>query len=524
MDRVRRSPLCGSHSLRASAGRPGLRRLPLLALLLCPVGLGCGPDVSAVARSFSMRPPAPAVTRASPAERDPPEEGETLPQPHTLAPSTGKPPGAADAATPSAAVPFQKKVLPLSLETIFRLAEEQNPQVKLAREQVATAVADLDLARLSWVPKVYAGPAYYRHEGGIQDQTGQLIHSSTGALFAGFEVDALCDVRDATFQRVRAEREVWQQKGELSRISHANLLQASSAYMDLLAARTGEAVLREIDTKLQSLREYAEGLGNTVPQAPVELIRAEADANQMALLKLRQLAEASSAQLAYLLGVAPGTQFEPVDAALAPFALVDASPPLEVLVERAVHSGPGVREVEGLLELVHNTLAQLNGPCQYAPVLELRMAEGPFGAGPGASLAWDNRFDVALQARWNLGGLATAKQVQRAAETRLAQAQLTLDDLRAKLSAGVQEARETVLGAGGQIRHGQQVVEHAEKSYQLLDELLRGTPMKDRTLGDVLRALLAIKQAQQEYLTAINAYDKAQLRLLLLLGPAEGHH
>jgi outer membrane protein TolC len=120
-----------------------------------------------------------------------------------------------------------------------------------------------------------------------------------------------------------------------------------------------------------------------------------------------------------------------------------------------------------------------------------------------------------------VGGLITSKQQQRAAVSRLSQAHLALDELRAKLSAGVQEAREAIRSNGEQIRSGQQSVEHAEKSYKFLNELLKSVPQKDRTLADVLRALLALKQAQQDYLMAINNYDKAQIRLLLLLGPPQ---
>ena len=122
------------------------------------------------------------------------------------------------------------------------------------------------------------------------------------------------------------------------------------------------------------------------------------------------------------------------------------------------------------------------------------------------------------------GGFVTSKHQQRAAESRLTQAHLALEDLRAKLSAGVQEARETIHNTGSQIRQGQQQIEHAEKSYELLSELARSVPQKERALVDVLRALLLLKQSQQEYLTAINNYDKAQLRLLLLLGPSGPHH
>jgi outer membrane protein TolC len=100
----------------------------------------------------------------------------------------------------------------------------------------------------------------------------------------------------------------------------------------------------------------------------------------------------------------------------------------------------------------------------------------------------------------------------------LAQAHLAMDDLKAKLAAGVQEARDTIHNTSRQIREGQLQIDHAEKSYQFVQSLLDNSQQKDRPLVEVMRALLAVKQAQQDYLLAINNYNKAQLRLLLLLG------
>jgi hypothetical protein len=55
-----------------------------------------------------------------------------------------------------------------------------------------------------------------------------------------------------------------------------------------------------------------------------------------------------------------------------------------------------------------------------------------------------------------------------------------------------------------------------------MKEMLAVTTQKDRLVGDVLRSVLSIKEAQYNYLAAVNGYDKAQLRLLLLLGPGAG--
>src|SRR5262249_934290 len=124
--------------------------------------------------------------------------------------------------------------LPISLDTVLRMAEEQNTQVALARERLQEAYSEKNLAGLAWLPSVYVGPTWWRHEGGIQDQDGRLVISSTGALFGGMELVGRMDLRDAAFQRVNAARKVWQQKAEGSRITTETLLEASTTYIDLL--------------------------------------------------------------------------------------------------------------------------------------------------------------------------------------------------------------------------------------------------------------------------------------------------
>jgi outer membrane protein TolC len=414
------------------------------------------------------------------------------------------------------------RTLPINLETIFRLAEEQNLQVRLARERISGACAELDVAGYTWLPRLYVGPAWYRHEGGIQNEDGTLTHSSMGALFGGTEIKGSLDFRAATYARVKAEREVWQQKAELSRITYETLQDAANTYMDLLTARTGEAIAQKIEERLQALLKQAEGLGGNLPQGPVEAIRAELYNHHLTALKMKQLASASSARLVYLLGLDPCTKLEPGDAQLAPLALVDATPGCDELVQRVMATGPGVRELEGMLGLLASSLDQANGPSRFLPVLEVGMLEGAFGAGVGASTSWDNRWDLGVQARWDLSSLITARDRKRAAESKLQQVHLTLQDLRGKLAAGVQEAKSSIQVSQEQVSQSQEHLRHADKSYQLLNEMLAVTTQKDRLVGDVLRSVLSIKEAQYNYLSAVSSFDKAQLRLLLLLGPGAG--
>ncbi len=95
--------------------------------------------------------------------------------------------------------------LAISLDTVLRLAQDQNGQVAIARQRLQEAYAQQDLAAKKWIPDLTIGTAYYRHEGGIQDFEGQLIHSSYGSLFAGLEMRGKLDLRETGYQRIDAD-------------------------------------------------------------------------------------------------------------------------------------------------------------------------------------------------------------------------------------------------------------------------------------------------------------------------------
>jgi outer membrane protein TolC len=417
------------------------------------------------------------------------------------------------------AEPAPGKVLPISLDTVLQLAQDQNGQIHLARERLQEAFAARDVAAKRWLPDVYVGTAFYRHEGGIQNPDGTFVHSSFGALFGGLEICGHFDVRDLAFQKIDAERKIWQQRGELSKLTSENLLDAASTYVDLLAAQSGAAVAVTLQGYLQELLGRAKKLADIDPGAEVEVERIDTElaAQQQVIRKLREAATAAAAKLVYLLGLDPCSEFVLLDRQLAPFYLVDATAPACDLVTQALATGPGIRELEGLLALIQESSERAKGLVQYLPVFEVKMAEGAFGAGPGDSLTWDNRWDLGLQMRWNLTELATARDRKRVAQSKIQQAQLTYQDLRGKLTAGVQEAREASLSGEDQVRFSRVQIEHAQKAYERSNYRLINN-IKGRSPSEVLLAIRALGGAQLNYLNAVRDHDKAQLRLLALLG------
>ena len=414
----------------------------------------------------------------------------------------------------------KSKALPINLDTVLRLAEEQNPQIVLMREKVEESNAENALAAKSWLPSIYGGIAYYRHEGGIQNFNGDLIKSSTGALYPNVEIRTELDLKEATYKQIVSERKHWQTRGELTKITTELCLDAAIAYIDLLTARRGEAVARELEKYHLEQLKRAEKMKENHPDATVlvEAVYAELNGRKQAILKLKQQGDSCAVKLAFLLGLDPDSELVPVDQNFVPLDLVDVSIGMKDMVAKSMAYGPGVRELERMLENVQDGIARMEGPTRLMPILQVNMAEGGFGAGANSSLYWANRWDMGLAAKWNLTEWHTSREKRRIAETKLNQVHLTYKELQAKLSAGVQEARDSTINGREQIQLCSKQIQHAAETYRL-NTLRIEQNAPNATMSDVLLSIRALEMAHSNYVGSINAYNRSQVRLMLLLGP-----
>jgi outer membrane protein TolC len=418
------------------------------------------------------------------------------------------------------------KVIPITLETIFRLAESQNAQVGLARARVAEACAENSLAAKNWLPSLYIGTTYFRHEGGIANEDGTITRSSFGTLFGGLEISSKLDLRELTYQRLVAERNYWQEKGQLSRLTTETLVDAAATYIDMLTAHSSELIILDVQNQLQSLLMRAEKLAETEAGARIIAARIRSFLAGMKQNVVRARAEfaRASAKLIYLLGLDPCATLAPLDQQLTPLELVDASVPCCDLVAQVLANGPGIQEVERIVALSHEAIDRSNGPGRFLPVFEARTIEGGFGTGPGDEMVWANRWDLGLQVRWNLTDLCTRCDRERILHAKAAQAHFANDDLRAKLAAAVQEARDSIMFGHEQIHLNEVYVDKAREVNKLaLDRMLEMIQLAS-AYDEVLLSLEAIGAAQAAYLNAVRDFDKAQLRLLILLGNAASIH
>jgi outer membrane protein TolC len=162
-------------------------------------------------------------------------------------------------------------------------------------------------------------------------------------------------------------------------------------------------------------------------------------------------------------------------------------------------------------------MAEAAGPGRFLPVVTAQALEGGFGAGPNGDLTFANRFDVAVQARWNVTGLLTADIQRRIGCSALAQAHLTYADLKGKLTLAVQEARESILSGREQVRLAEEQIKQAQTALELSDLRLR-EGIQGATYSEVLMSQRAVAAARANYLGVVREHDKAQLRLMVLTG------
>jgi outer membrane protein TolC len=414
------------------------------------------------------------------------------------------------------------QAMPISLDAVLGLSEQYNPQIIVAKTKVRAAFSEKELAAARWLPDVYIGVGYFQHDGGIQLQQGPIIDSNTNALGVGPNISFSYDPREYTYRQLIAMRKVWQENGDLSKITFEQTLDASTTYIDLLAAHTALSISMELQKSLESLHAEAKKAHEILKTAPIELeeqrIQQEINTQIQNQRKLQGRINAACARLAYLLGLDLNTVLLPVDTQMVAFHIVDISPPLEALVAQSLANGPGIRDLQGILSVIQTGLGQSRTISRFAPQVDVQVGEGLFGAGVLGGMGYDNRFDLAVQARWNLTELLHGQRKRQVAMDQMNQVAWTQQELRARLTMGVQESRTTILSSSSQFTLAEDQIRDAKTMLESV-KVLKLKQAEGITYSQIMLAEQAVAKAQLNYVELLQEFDKAELRLMILLGP-----
>jgi outer membrane protein TolC len=433
--------------------------------------------------------------------------------------------------------------LPINLPTALRLANANAIDIAAAAERVRIAAAQLEQARVLWLPTVTVGGDYDRHDGRIQNADGSIIDvGRNGLMFGagtGIGSAGVLSVTDAVFAPLVARQTVRARQADAQAAANDTLVAVSDAYFAVQQARGelagAEDATRRTTELVRRINLLATGL---VP--PMEATRAEAELarRQQADLLAQERWRTSSAELLRVLRLDPAAQVVPVEPPELRVNLVDLGKLVDDLIVLGLTNRPELASRQAQVQVTIAALRQ-ERVRPLVPSVLLRgwstpvtgtLGVGVFGGGNNGRLDdFGYRGDIDLQLLWqfdNLGFGNRGRVHQREAENRLAVVELfrIQDRVASEVAtyyaqAGLAAKRVEIAERGVRLS-----LDSAEKNLAGLSQTRRVGELVQLIVRpqEAVAAVQALAQAYGDYYTAVADANRAQFRLYRAIGqPAQ---
>jgi outer membrane protein TolC len=435
-------------------------------------------------------------------------------------------------------------IRPIDLPGALRLAGANDLDIAIARERVARSLAELQQARVMWLPSVYIGPNWIRHDGQAQVVEGQVRTISKSSLFLGgtaaggsgvsgpvpaggpAQVSGLTSIlrfSDALFEPLAARQVVNARRAGIQAATNDALLGVAEAYMDLQRAAGALAIAREAAKNADALATLTESYARTGAGLDADYRRAITERERQR--KNVELAvgdlEVASAELVRRTRLDPRLVVAPIEPPETVLRLVPESCPIDELIATGLRSRPELAEAQALVQATLTRLKQARLR-PFIPSLAFRYSGGGFGGGQNGFFGnFSARSDADVNLYWevqNLGFADRAIARQRAAEQRTAN--LELMKVQDRVASEVVSAEKRRIAASRQMEEAGQALPEAQASLALnLTNIRRGAGLPGATRPiEVLQPVQALARARADYLDSVLAYNRAQFRLYRALG------
>ncbi|MCH2115392.1 MAG: TolC family protein [Pirellulales bacterium] len=428
---------------------------------------------------------------------------------------------------------------PIDLANALELGGADNVQVRLARTRLFQAQARHLDAKTLWLPSLRLGMNYNKHDGRLQETSGNVVEVERNSFFYGgglglggaplaggaggpFRLMVNLSLADAWFTPLAACQEVAAYSAAERAATNDSLADIAMGYHSLVEAHGMLA-------NAMAARDLAENMVDTVEKFEREGFSSQAEVNragmqlskwQRDVVEAERLTVVQSAKLARLLRLPAQVQLVPVEEFVIPIDFVDASLDTDAQVALAWQSRPEIAHLVARREAACFRVQQEKYR-PWIPNVQAGASGGGFGGGvsnqfPSAA----SRSDVDLLAVWewrNLGLGNVALQRQRRGE--LHERVLELEALREQIAAEVVAAAADVRSYRQQMELAQQSISTAQQSYQLNDQRIRadeGLPI------ELLQSISALAEARTAYTAAVANYNRAQYGLLRAMGNLAG--
>jgi outer membrane protein TolC len=433
---------------------------------------------------------------------------------------------------------------PIDLPAALRLAGVRDLDIAIARERVCQSLAELQQARVQWLPSLYIGPNWIRHDGQAQVVEGQVRTISKSSLFLGAtaaggssisgpvpaggpaQVSGLTSIlrfSDAIFEPLAAKQIVQARQANIQTATNDALLTVAESYFDLQRAAGRLGIAREAATNADTLSSLTESFAKSGVGLEADHRRALAERDRQR--KLVELAvgelEVASAELILHIRLDPRVVVAPIEPAETVLRLFSDSAPIDELIVTGLTNRPELAEAQAFVQetLVRLKQAKLR---PFIPSLAFRYSGGGFGGGANGFFgSFAGRSDADVNLYWEIQNLGLADKAiakQRAAQQRTANLQLM--KVQDRVASEVVRAEKERIASSRQMAEASRAVPEAWASLDLnLTNIRRGAGLPGATRPiEVLQPIQALAQARTDYLDAVLAYNRAQFRLYRALG------
>jgi outer membrane protein TolC len=442
-------------------------------------------------------------------------------------------------ATPPARQEPADKPLPINLPTALRLANVTPIDIAVAVQRIRLAAAELERAQVLWLPTLYLGVDYYRHDGPIQDTSGAILRDSRQSFIAGVGPSAIFALSDALFAPLAARQVFRAREATLQTARNDSLLAVAEAYFNVQQAIGELAGAVDTARRADELARIVQDRTAYLPAVELDRARAESAHRRQAVQLARERWRIASADLVRTLRLDPKLLVEPLEPPDLRLTLVGPDQALDDLIPVALTNRPELATQQALVQATLQRLRQ-ERIRPLVPSVLLRGAStgifgtlgwGYFGGGRNDDLgSFGSRSDFDVQILWELQNLGFGNRAlvnARQAENHLAVLELfRTQDI---IAAEVAKAYANVQSARARLKDAETGLAHATVS---LKQNLEGVKEFKRLQGnvyllvirpqEVIAAIQALTQANNDYYGAVADYNRAQFRLYRALGhPAQ---
>ncbi len=420
---------------------------------------------------------------------------------------------------------------PIDLATALASIDGQHPIVGIARWRTEQSLAQLDAARVLWLPILQVGASYHRLDGNLQASDGAILDVNRSSLQAGLGAGAVgagptfqpglvaqFHLVDALYQPRIAERRAWANGHTATAATHDQLLAAGVAHQQLLAAQQQLAIAEDNQLRINDLASLTanfasagEGLQSDADRLATEALLAES-----ARLAAEERVIAASARLAEAISASPGSQFTCAEPTLVPLDLIPAQSVGASLVSTGLSNRPELKAAQCLVaEACERLRREQSAP--LVPSVLLGMTYGGFGGGLGDTVAdFNDRAEFNALAVWQVRNLGFGESAARRDNAAMVQ-QSRFEQVRLmdQVAREVLEAQGQVAARAGRIAATQKAIAVAATSY---DQNLARIEQAQGLPIEALQAAGSLNAARASYATAVADYNEAQLRLYRALG------